>query len=159
MKNHKLSAVFAAALLLFSASCLAQKAPVFNLPGDGKSHDLSRLKGKVVYIDFWASWCVPCRKSFPWMNEIRSRYGKDKLQIIAINLDADRSEAAKFLKKIPATFDIAYDPDGEVAARYGLQVMPSSYLVDKNGNLILAHKGFREGEATEIETKIQKLLR
>lgn len=158
MKNHIVTAYILAFLLVFSTPAHAQKAPQFILPGDGTTHDLSKLKGKVVYVDFWASWCVPCRKSFPWMNELRGRYGKDKLQIIAINLDADKSEARKFLDKVPASFDIAYDPDGEIASKYNLQVMPSSYLIDQKGELIFAHKGFREGDTAEIEDKIRKLI-
>lgn len=159
MLNQKFIAVFASILLLLSPVSQAQKAPVFSLPGDGVTHDLSKLKGKVVYIDFWASWCVPCRKSFPWMNDMRNRYDRKDLQIIAINLDADKGEAMKFLEKVPASFDIAYDPDGEIAAKYDLQVMPSSYLINKNGEVVFAHKGFREGDTPEIEAKIQKLLR
>jgi thiol-disulfide isomerase/thioredoxin len=159
MLKHKFIATFATILLLLSPVSNAQKAPVFSLPGDGVTHDLTKLKGKVVYIDFWASWCVPCRKSFPWMNDMRNRYDRKDLQIIAINLDSDRDEARKFLDKIPANFDIAYDPDGEVAAKYDLQVMPSSYLINKNGEVVFAHKGFREGDTAEIEAKIQKLIR
>ena len=159
MLNHKLIAAFATILLLITPISHAQKAPVFSLPGDGVTHDLSKLKGKVVYIDFWASWCVPCRKSFPWMNDMRNRYDRKDLQIIAINLDADKGEAMKFLEKVPANFDIAYDPDGEIAAKYDLQVMPSSYLINKKGEVVFAHKGFREGDTAEIEAKIQKLIR
>ena len=159
MLNHKLIATFATILLLLSPISYAQKAPVFSLPGDGVTHDLSKLKGKVVYIDFWASWCVPCRKSFPWMNDMRNRYDRKDLQIIAINLDSNRDDAMKFLEKVPANFDIAYDPDGEIAAKYDLQVMPSSYLINRKGEVVFAHKGFREGDTAEIEAKIQKLLR
>jgi len=159
MINHKfivnLSICF---LLLTSSYCYAQKAPTFTLPGDGKEINLESLKGKVVYLDFWASWCDPCRKSFPWMNEIHSRYDSKKFTIIAVNLDSSKSDAQKFLKIVPADFDIAYDPNGTVASKYKLKTMPSSYLIDKKGNLIYVHQGYREGETKEIETKIHEAI-
>jgi len=159
MIKHKLirnSTVFIS--LIFSTVTLAQNAPVFDLPGDNKTINLQKLKGKVVYLDFWASWCVPCRKSFPWMNDMHSRYDSKDFTIVAVNLDSSRSEAVKFLKNLPAKFDIAYDPDGKVASKYKLKVMPSSYLIDKSGALVFAHKGYRENDSNEIEKKIQKLI-
>ena len=159
MINHKLITNSLVCLTLTFGSCAyAQKAPAFVLPGDNKNISLAKLKGKVVYLDFWASWCDPCRKSFPWMNDIQTRFDKNKFTVIAVNLDSSREDATKFLQKIPANFDIAYDPDGKVATKYNLKAMPSSYLIDKKGNLVLAHKGYREGDAAEIETKIRALL-
>lgn len=145
-------------LVQFSQGVFAQKAPIFDLPGDDKSISLAKLKGKVVFLDFWASWCDPCRKSFPWMNDMLSRYDRKDFTIIAVNLDSSRKDAAKFLDKVPADFDIAYDPDGVVATKYNLKAMPSSYLIDKKGQLVFAHKGYREGDAGEIEEKIRQLL-
>ena len=145
-------------LIFFSSYTYAQKAPTFVLPGDNKSINLAKLKGKVVYLDFWASWCDPCRKSFPWMNDIHSRYDSKNFTIIAINLDTSKKDAINFLEKVPANFDIAYDPDGTVATKYNLKAMPTSYLIDKKGQLVFAHKGYREGDAADIENKIRKLL-
>ncbi len=144
--------------LLIGSYAYAQQAPTFELPGDNKTINLEKLKGKVVYLDFWASWCVPCRKSFPWMNDMHSRYGDKDFTIVAINLDTSKSDALKFLKSVPAKFDIAYDPDGNVASKYKLKVMPSSYLIDKSGTLVFAHKGYREDDSNEIEKKIRKLI-
>jgi thiol-disulfide isomerase/thioredoxin len=159
MTNHKVISSLSLCFLLFTSfSSLAQKAPDFSLPGDGKHISLSSLKGKVVYVDFWASWCDPCRKSFPWMNEMHSRYDNKKFTIVAINLDASKADAAKFLNIVPAKFDVAYDPDGKIASKYKLKTMPSSYLIDQKGNLVYAHRGYREGETHEIEQKIQQLL-
>ena len=143
---------------LFATSAYAQKAPAFSLPGNNKTINLEQLKGKVVYLDFWASWCDPCRKSFPWMNEIHSRYDNKKFTIVAVNLDSEKADALKFLKNMPANFDVAYDPEGQVADKYGLKAMPSSYLIDKKGALVSAHKGYREGDTNEIEKKINQLL-
>lgn len=159
MPNHKLITNLSICLIiLFSPLTHAQKAPTFVLPGDKQNIDLKKLKGKVVYLDFWASWCDPCRKSFPWMNDMHSRYDSKKFTIIAVNLDSSKNDALKFLKNVPANFPIAYDPEGTVATKYNLKAMPSSYLIDKKGALVFAHKGYREGETNVIEAKIQQLL-
>ncbi|VAW52117.1 Thioredoxin family protein [hydrothermal vent metagenome] len=159
MIKHKLIRNFSVCLsLIFSTLAVAQNAPLFELPGDNKTINLQKLKGKVVYLDFWASWCVPCRKSFPWMNDMHSRYDGKDFTIVAVNLDASKSDALKFLKNLPVNFDIAYDPDGRVASKYKLKVMPSSYLIDRDGTLVFAHKGYREDDSNEIEKKIQKLI-
>lgn len=144
--------------LMLGSYAYAQKAPAFILPGDNKSINLEKLKGKVVYLDFWASWCDPCRKSFVWMNDMHSRYDNKKFTIIAVNLDSSKKDATKFLEKVPANFDIAYDPEGSVAKKYNLKAMPTSYLIDKKGKLVFAHKGYREGDAAKIEEKIRQLL-
>ena len=159
MLNHKLIKNLCVYLiLLFSCQSYAQKAPTFVLPGDKQNINLEKLKGKVVYLDFWASWCDPCRKSFPWMNDMHSRYDSKKFTIIAVNLDSSKDDAKNFLDKVPANFQIAYDPDGTVATKYDLKAMPTSYLIDKKGQLVLVHKGYRESDTTSIETKINKLI-
>lgn len=133
-------------------------APDFSLPGDSGVVTLSEHHGEVVYLDFWASWCPPCRESFPWMNDLQKQYGKQGLKIIAVNLDKDRSDVESFLTATPPGFTIAYDPDGTVAERYGVQGMPSSYLIDRNGNLRGTHIGFRDKDKAELEQKIIQLL-
>ena len=159
MPNHKLTTKLSICLLLlFSSQTYAQKAPTFVLPGDKQTINLEKLKGKVVYLDFWASWCDPCRKSFPWMNDMHSRYDSKDFTIIAVNLDSSKKEAANFLNKVPATFQIAYDPEGTVATKYDLKAMPTSYLIDKRGQLVMTHKGYRESDTASIETKIKKLI-
>jgi len=133
-------------------------APDFSLPTQSGKIDLSSLKNKVVYLDFWASWCVPCRKSFPWMNEINSRYADKGLKIVAVNLDKDRELAEKFLKKIPADFTIAFDPEGDIADKYNVQGMPSSYIIDRKGRVIKTHLGFRTEDVDELENTLQSVL-
>jgi cytochrome c biogenesis protein CcmG, thiol:disulfide interchange protein DsbE len=151
-------AVSAFYMLVCAAAVMAQKAPVFDLPGNSNNISLKNLKGKVVYLDFWASWCTPCRNSFPWMNELQARYKNQDFTVVAVNLDSSHSEAERFLEKIPAKFVIAYDPEGTIASKYQLKVMPSSYLIDRKGNLSYVHKGYREGDTDAIETRIQKLI-
>ena len=126
---------------------------------EGKPFDLSAYKGKVVMVDFWASWCQPCRKSFTWMNKMQSLYGSEGFIVIAINLDESRTKADKFLQQIPANFDVAFDPQGNTAEAYKIKAMPSSYLIDKNGNVVHANLGFRSNDEDKLETKIKKLVR
>ena len=87
--------------------------------------ELSSLRGKVVYLDFWASWCVPCRQSFPWMNELQKRYADRGLTIIGVNLDHERADAEKFLRKLSPGFQIRFDPDGDWARHFDVQGMPT----------------------------------
>ncbi len=140
-------------MALASLSFANQVAPNFTLDAQTK---LSDLKGQVVYVDFWASWCKPCRKSFPWMNDMHAKY--PHLKVIAINLDEEREMAAKFLAQTPADFQIVYDPQGEIAQDYELVGMPSSYLIDKKGNIRFAHQGFFLSKQAQYEQEIQLLM-
>ncbi len=147
----------------FSSSAFAEsggkhKAPGFKLPGQDKTIQLSDYKGKVVYLDFWASWCEPCKRSFPWMNDLQSQYAEDGFEIIAVNLDTSRKDAEEFLKKMPAKFDVAFDKSGKTAQAYNLKAMPSSFLIDRNGRLVHKSLGYRVEEKKIVEKKIQKLV-
>ncbi len=120
---------------------------------------LSDLKGKVVYIDFWASWCGPCRKSFPWLNQINAKYSSDDFVVLSINTDAQRKLADKFLAKFPADFSVTYDPMGDLARIYQVKGMPSSYLIDHNGNIATSHVGFRSKKIAGYEQQIEHLIK
>ncbi|MES9968701.1 MAG: TlpA disulfide reductase family protein [Candidatus Thiodiazotropha sp.] len=134
------------------------QAPDFTLQGREMSVSLNDYRGKVVLLDFWASWCVPCRASFPWMNRIQSRYKQQGLVVIAVNLDKDRKMADSFLSKTKAEFTLVFDPKGEVASEYGLQGMPASFLIDGQGHILESHVGFFESEKAQREQQIKKLL-
>jgi len=134
-------------------------APNFTLPTQqGSEITLSDLKGKVVYLDFWASWCGPCRRSFPWMNQLHKESDPEQFQIIAINLDSEEALAKKFLSNLPADFIVAFDPNGDTAKAYQLPGMPTSYLIDRDGRVISRHIGFLERDSKKIEQQIQQLL-
>jgi cytochrome c biogenesis protein CcmG/thiol:disulfide interchange protein DsbE len=119
---------------------------------------LAPVNGKVVWVDFWASWCVPCRRSFPWMNTMHRKYGEQGLQIIAVNLDKERAAADGFLAEVPAEFSLRFDPAGQLAREFKVQSMPSSYLLDTDGNVLASHFGFRTAEAADYEKTIQDAL-
>lgn len=133
-------------------------APLFSVAADSGQVALGDFKGRVVLVDFWASWCGPCRQSFPWLNEMQSRHGGDGFVVIGVNLDEERSAAQRFLKELPASFRIGYDPEGKVAESYQVKGMPSSYLIDRQGRMRVAHVGFREKDKQALETEIKALL-
>jgi len=121
--------------------------------------DLKQFYGRVVYLDFWASWCKPCRKSFPWMNDMIGRYSEQEFKIVTINLDRDPEAMHEFLARVPARFDIYHDPAGTLAEKFQLQGMPTSYLIDKTGQVVSRHIGFQTGLIAEYEAEIEALLR
>ena len=137
----------------------ATTAPAFDLPTKNASISLEKLKGKVVYVDFWATWCAPCRKSFPWLNEMQSKYKDQGLVVVAINLDKDYDKIEEFLGKYPGNFTVAYDPEGKTAEQFKVMGMPSSYLIDRNGQIHMSHIGFKESDADKLETEIRNLLK
>jgi cytochrome c biogenesis protein CcmG/thiol:disulfide interchange protein DsbE len=127
-------------------------APSFSLAGRGNDVVASdSLRGKVVYVDFWASWCGPCRRSFPWLAGLQKKYGDQGFAVVAVNLDKTRDAADAFLEKLPAPFAIAYDPDGKAAAAFHVSAMPSSFLVGRDGTVLEAHTGFDPKRAAAIE--------
>lgn len=150
--------IFMALFCLANAASALEAAPAFKIPTAKGMVDLSELKGQVIYLDFWASWCTPCRKSFPWMNEMENKYKDDGLKIVAVNLDKTRDVIDKFLKRTPANFTIAYDPGGQLAQSYKLVGMPTSYLIDRLGHIQATHVGFRKKDQEKLEAKIKGLL-
>lgn len=123
----------------------------------GSLADFSRYHGKVVYLDFWASWCVPCRKSFPWLNGMAAKYADD-LVVVGINVDSKRADADRFLQKYPASFPLMFDPLGDLAREYRLEGMPSSVLLDRSGKVVHRHIGFREEKLADYEKSVVDLI-
>jgi thiol-disulfide isomerase/thioredoxin len=140
------------------AATVGQQAPALELPGAQGTVSLAAAKGKVVYVDFWASWCGPCRQSFPWMNEMQAKYGPRGLQIIGVNLDAKREDADKFLAQTPAKFTLAFDSKGDTPRAYGVKGMPTSVLVGADGKVIDHHSGFHDEERKALEDAIVAAL-
>ena len=120
---------------------------------------LQSLEGKVVLVDFWASWCGPCLQSFPWMNGLHSEHADDGLVIVAVNLDQDRALADAFLKKVPAQFRVEYDREGELARQFGVEAMPTSFLIGRDGTVRARHAGFRDKQRDGREQEIVQLLK
>ena len=119
---------------------------------------LAPVEGRVVWVDFWASWCVPCRRSFPGLNSMQRKYGPAGLQIIAVNLDKDRALADGFLAEVPAEFALRFDPAAALAKEFGVQTMPSSFLIDADGAVLAKHFGFRTADTGDYERAIETAL-
>ncbi|MFC1588812.1 TlpA family protein disulfide reductase [Pseudomonadota bacterium] len=145
-------------LLTVNGIAANNSAPDINLPTINGEVNLVQLEGKVVYLDFWASWCVPCRDSFPWMVEMKEKYGALGLEIVTVNLDKERVLADKFLKDIDVNFILAFDPSGDSAVRYDLRGMPGSYLIGRDGSIQVSHLGFRDTDKHKLEAVIKILL-
>jgi cytochrome c biogenesis protein CcmG/thiol:disulfide interchange protein DsbE len=120
--------------------------------------DLTSLRGHVVYLDFWASWCAPCRQSFPWMQAVKDAYEGQGLTVVAVNLDTDRADADKFLHQFQPTFAVRFDPKGELAELYKVKGMPSSVLIDRHGVTRFTHVGFRPVDGAVYEAQLRELL-
>lgn len=148
--------------LAFTANAteVGQAAPQFALPTlqQGTPTNLSQFAGKVVYLDFWASWCAPCRTSFPALNKLHEKLKAQGFEVVAINLDEDKTKAEQFLKEIPVTFTVLTDAKGEWADKFVVESMPTSFIIDKQGVVQNIHHGFTAGDIGELEKKITDLL-
>lgn len=162
MKNISSKVVTVALASLLSLSVQAvevgQEAPEFNLPGLLATVNLAEFKGKTVYLDFWASWCGPCKQSFPWMNDMQSRYSDKGLRVVAINVDQKNADAQSFLKETPASFTVAFDSAGQTPKTYAIKGMPTSVLIGPDGKVISVHNGFKEQQRAELEGQIKQAL-
>lgn len=119
---------------------------------------LSQLHGQVIYVDFWASWCPPCVKSFPFLNQLQSKLKEKGFQVVGVNLDEELADAKDFLNRYPADFTIAVDSDKQCAKDFNVIAMPSSYLIDRKGVIRKIHHGFRLDEVGEIQAAIERVL-
>ena len=150
-KIARIRTILLTLLLTLSATAMAEEANPAAL-------DLSEYQGEVVVLDFWASWCGPCRRSFPWLNEMHTKYEQDGLVVIGVNLDAKPEDAADFLDDYPAEFKIHFDTDATLATEYGVEAMPSSFVIDRDGEIRASHRGFKVKEQDEYEAILVEAL-
>lgn len=139
-----------------------QAAPEIGLADfAGKPIKMSELRGKIVLVDFWASWCGPCRESLPVLEKLSKSYRDKGLVIIGVNIDKTPELAREFLikHKLSLSFPLVNDKKHEVASRYAPPTMPSSYVIDREGRLLSVHAGFRASDAAELENELKTLLR
>ena len=140
--------------ILCSIVCLwGGSALAFNAPSNA-SFNLANYTGKVVYVDFWASWCGPCRESFPFMADMSRQFG-DELVVVAISVDEDKDDALNFLDVFEVPFEIVFDPNGELAQGFDVPGMPTSYLFDRDGNLLMRHIGFNRSDMEALKQVLQ----
>jgi cytochrome c biogenesis protein CcmG, thiol:disulfide interchange protein DsbE len=167
-KNLLRIAIVAAALAGLSAGLnqriahaidKGQTAPEIALKTlSGETVKLSTLKGKVVLVDFWASWCAPCRESMPVLEKLSKSYKEQGFVVLGVNIDNDAEAARKFLKDLPVSFQVVNDAQKQVAKAYAPPTMPSSYLIDRQGKVHVVHAGFKRSDAAKLEAEIKTLL-
>jgi len=157
-----ISIPFILLLLAYSTSMYAAKGayPHFNLSElkSSKKIKLSQFRGKVVYVDFWASWCGPCRQSMPKFNVLYNKMSRKGFTILAVNLDEQVDDAKRFLKDYPVNYTVLHDTTGATPKQFGVSVMPTGYLLDRFGMVRYVHQGFRKGDDQLLMKKIKKLL-
>jgi cytochrome c biogenesis protein CcmG/thiol:disulfide interchange protein DsbE len=115
-------------------------------------------KGKVLVLDFWATWCAPCKASFPKVDAIYKKHASQGLEVVAINEDEDPGKVPPFLAEVKPSFTIAYDNNGKGAEAFGVETMPSSFVIDRRGVVRYAHSGYHPDDAATIESEIEELL-
>ncbi|HEX4299438.1 MAG TPA: TlpA disulfide reductase family protein [Gammaproteobacteria bacterium] len=125
---------------------------------DAPAFGLAQYQGKLVYLDFWASWCKPCRQSFPWMDAMQKKYAADGLVIVAVDEDEQPADGQKFLAVEQPGFAIVGDPKGGLAERYALLGMPSSFLIGRDGQVLQKHAGFYTDSPAQFEAEIRAAL-
>ncbi len=135
-------------------------APQFAAPAlNGSSTvDLSEFRGKVVLLDFWASWCAPCLKSLPNLQALNDEFADSDFAVVAINVDKEPAEALQFLSKNAIRYPSVSDPEGKLPERFELSAMPTSYLIDRNGVIRYIHEGFERGDENTLRSRILSLL-
>lgn len=139
---------------------VAPNAPLKELAGTepGKLSGIADYKGNLVYLDFWASWCGPCRQSLPIMNKIREQYAEYGFEVVAVNVDENLDDALGFLEQYPVSYPVLLDPEGKMPAMYDVQGMPTAYLIDRKGVIIYKHEGFKKSDEAKIEAMIKENL-
>jgi len=156
------AAWLALALLVTStASALTpgDAPPAIDMPDQaGAKVDLNELKGKVVLVDFWASWCGPCRQEMPVLEQLHKKYAKQGLVVVGVNIDNNPKKMNNFLKGTPVSFRVVHDRKLEVASKYEPETMPSSYFIGRDGKIRYVQEGFRKKDAAELEERIKTLL-
>jgi thiol-disulfide isomerase/thioredoxin len=136
------------------------RAPEIGLKDiDGDVIRMADLRGKVVLVDFWATWCGPCREELPFLEELQDRHEDEGFVVVGVNVDRDRRNMESFVRRLGLSFPNVYDGEHAVAGRYGPSSMPTSYLVDRQGVVRHIFRGFRAADATALERHVEALLR
>ncbi|RZW14961.1 MAG: TlpA family protein disulfide reductase [Desulfobulbaceae bacterium] len=137
-----------------------QPAPAFSGTDQlsGKTINLEDYRGKIVFIDFWASWCPPCLLSMPAYDKLRSELETEQFEIIAINVDENTEDGLDFLVDNPVSYPVLADPNGEIGIPYGIRSLPVSFLLDKDGTIVRTYRGYKPGDEAQIKTHITSLV-
>ena len=153
------AALAATGLWLLRPAVAADRMPEISLrASDGQPVLADGAPGRATYIDFWASWCAPCKLSFPWMNEMHEALSGAGLRIVAVNLDRREADAQRFLQQTPARFAVAMDPAADTARLLAIPTMPTSMLVAPDRRVLFTHRGFRLEDRADLERRLRGAL-
>jgi thiol-disulfide isomerase/thioredoxin len=157
----RLAALLATTLLALPSLALTPSAaPEFELASmAGKSVNLAAHRGQVVMINFWATWCGPCRTEMPLLENIYRKYKPMGFTLLGVNVEPDSAAAAEWLKATPVTFPILFDTDSKVSKLYAVQGMPSTVIVDRKGQVRFVHRGYKAGDENAYLDQIRALVR
>jgi peroxiredoxin len=160
------SGIRAAAVAAFALACTTLTgasngpAPAFSLPArSGGTVSLADLKGQVVMINFWASWCGPCRQEMPLLDQMHKKYESLGFKLLGVNVESDTKDAELMLAKVPVTFPILFDRENKVSQMYSVNAMPSTVFIDRKGNVRYLHRGYKAGDESEYLNQIRALLK
>jgi peroxiredoxin len=156
--------VFAMTMLVASlawAATVSGPAPAFTLQSNaGGQVSLASLKGKVVMVNFWATWCVPCRQEMPHLEALYEKYNSLGFELLAVNVEKNNAEGArKWLQETPVTFPVLFDPENQVTKLYKVQTMPSTVIIGRDGTMRFMHNGYKPGYENDYQTQVRTLLR
>jgi peroxiredoxin len=153
-------AAFVMAALPVMAAAPSGPAPQFTLPAKGGGTvDLSKYKGQVVMINFWASWCGPCRQEMPLLEDIYKKYNKLGFTLVGVNVEPDSKAADDWLKQTPVSFPVGYDKDSKVSSAYNVSGMPTTVIIDRKGNLRYVHQSYKPGDEGDYLNTIRAMIR
>lgn len=158
---RRLTTLLLVALLALPVhAALDGPAPDFTLKSrGGENIKLSELRGQVVLINFWASWCGPCRQEMPLLDQMYQKYSPLGFTLLGVNVEQDSTDAERLLKDTPVTFPILFDAQNQVSKLYDVTAMPSTVLVDRDGKVRYVHKGYQPGYESEYQTQIRALVK
>lgn len=142
------------------AGVISGTAPDFTLKSNsGPNIRLSELRGEVVLINFWASWCGPCRQEMPILDDLHKQYKALGFTVLGVNVEENSQQARKLLKDIPVSFPVLFDDSSVVSKQYDVIAMPSTVLIDRNGNMRYLHKGYKPGLEEVYLEQVRELIR
>lgn len=143
-----------------SAAPASPSAPDFTLrTADGRNLRLQELRGQVVMVNFWASWCAPCRVEMPHLNRLADKYRSSGFTLLGVNVDDDPKNAAAAATKMGLRFPVLLDGDKRVVKMYDVATMPSTVLIDRDGRMRYLHRGYRDGYEETYDKQVRELLK
>jgi peroxiredoxin len=154
------AAIASTAIVSTLVGASSSLAPSFSLPSrSGDMVALDQLKGQVVTLNFWASWCGPCRQEMPLLDRMHKRYSSLGFTLLGVNVEANTKDAERWLAQTPVSFPVLFDKDSKVSKLYDVNAMPSTVFIDRKGNVRYLHRGYKPGDESEYLNQIRALLK